>query len=101
MLQIPLFVTMALLDSLAQYHISSSLFNWFTSYLSDRMQQVKYGGALSDSTSLSSGVPGGSVLGPTMFNVFITCLFSHTPDANIVAYADDITLHVRSNTHLE
>ena len=36
-----------------------------------------------------------------MFNVFINSLFSHTPDAYIVAYADDITLHVRSNTHLE
>ena len=36
-----------------------------------------------------------------MFNVFINSLFSHIPDANIVAYADDITLHVRSNTHLK
>ena len=65
------------------------------------MQQVKYGGALSDSKSLPSGVREESVLGPTMFNVFINSLFSHTPNANIVAYADDITLHVRSNTHLE
>ena len=65
------------------------------------MQQVKYGGALSDSRSLPSGVPEGSVLGPTMFSVFINSLFSYTPDANIVAYDDDITPHVRSNTHLE
>ena len=90
-----------LLDSQAQCHISSSLLNWFTSYLSDRMQQVKYGGTLSDSRSLPSGVLKGSVLGPTMFNVFINSLFRHTPDANTVAYAGDITLHVRSNTHLE
>ena len=65
------------------------------------MQQVKYGGALSDSRSLPSGVPEGSILGPIMFNVFINSLFSHTNDANIVAYADDIALHVRSNTHLK
>ena len=46
----------------------------FSSYLKDRYQQTYVSGTLSNCCKVVSGVPQGSVLGPTLFWVYINDL---------------------------
>ena len=46
------------------------MINWIRSYLLDRVHRVVVGQSKSTDTSLSTGVPQGSVLGPILFSVF-------------------------------
>ena len=62
-----------------RFGIGGTALEWFRSYLSGRSQCVAIGdlivdGALSDTKSLSHGVPQGSVLGPIAFTLYTTPL---------------------------
>jgi hypothetical protein len=50
---------------------SNDCFARFTNYFSDRVQCVKLEGLLSRPLAVSIGVPQGSILGPTLFSVYI------------------------------
>jgi Reverse transcriptase (RNA-dependent DNA polymerase) len=65
---------------------------WFTSYLNERRQSTKYCDATSDVRHLSAGVPEGSVLGPTLYILYINNLLNSITPGTVVAYADDITI---------
>ena len=52
----------------------------------------KYNGILSYYEQIAFGVPEGSVLGPTMFIVYINDLLLSLPDSSAIAYADDLTV---------
>ena len=44
--------------------------DWIRSFLTDRTQQVAYGGQLSPSQPVQFGVPQGSVIGPLMYVLY-------------------------------
>ena len=78
-----------LLHKLSHYGIVGPLHTWFKSYLTDRYQRVVINGNTSSWAHVTSGVPQGSILGPTLFIMFINDIVSHVKYANISLYADD------------
>lgn len=66
-----------------------SLFHILASYLSDRIFQVKHGDARSKFYNIEAGVPQGSVIGPTLYNIFTNDLPT-SEQVTVATYADDI-----------
>lgn len=62
---------------LASFGIEGNALAWIGSFLQGRRQKVTVNGAHSDWLDVLSGVPQGSVLGPTLFAMFV----SDIPDA--------------------
>ena len=56
-----------LLHKLSLYKFDSSSLEWFRSYLSYRQQTIDSEKGLADYTTVISGVPQGSILGPSLF----------------------------------
>ena len=81
-----------LLHKLNSYGISVQIFGLISSFLSNRWLQVVLGGKSSQEYPVNAEVPEGSILGPTLFLLYINDL----PDdfiCNIAIYADDTTLY--------
>jgi len=77
------------------FGVSSQALQWISSYLRPRSQQVIIGSVLSDNFSLEQGVPQGSCLGPVMFTMYSSSIFSVTEKHNkeCHGYADDHQLY--------
>ncbi|KAJ8732586.1 hypothetical protein PYW07_015185 [Mythimna separata] len=82
-----------LLTKLERWGVRGTQLQLFKSYLSDRKQVVKIDNYLSDELPISYGVPQGSVLGPTLFLVFINELCNlQLSYGNITSFADDTAI---------
>ena len=59
---------------LTSYRVDKKLIAWIEAFLCNRMQQVKINGVLSESKSVPSGIPQGTVLGTLLFIIYINDL---------------------------
>ena len=80
-----------LIFKLRNLGISGILLSWFKCYLSGRSQRVCINNSYSSFLPIKAGVPQGSVLGPTLFLVYINDLFD-VIENNLDVFADDSTL---------
>ena len=72
-----------ILEKLKLYKCHSTTIAWFQSYLTFRSQYVAIGGHKSNLTPVLGGVPQGSIIGPTLFNVFTNELPDLINDYNV------------------
>ena len=71
--------------------IDGSVLSILTQFLSDRSQHVMVGGCRNKLVNVMSGVPQGSVLGPLLFLLYTSELFSILEN-KLICYADHSTL---------
>ena len=73
-----------------QFCIDGYLLGFIINYLKDRAQSVVLGSFTSTSKPVTSGVPQGSILGPTLFVLFLNDITEKIDSkTNILMYADD------------
>ena len=64
---------------------------WFQSYLSNRIFTVNLENSFSEVSSISCGVPQGSILGPLLFLIYVNDM-PMAVKYNLFLYADDTCL---------
>ena len=81
-----------LLIKLQAYGIQGHILKWIESFLENRKQQVRIGSSYSNWVDVKSGIPQGSVLGPTLFLVYINDL-PEVVENTVKLFADDTKIY--------
>jgi len=81
-----------LVAKLRAYGYGTPCITLILNYLSYRSQRVRINNVRSTWNDITKGVPQGSILGPTLFNVFMNDIFYTITDCPLYNYADDNTV---------
>ena len=84
---------MTIVFSLVSIGVSEGSLTWFANYLSQRVQCIKSANPLSQPLPVTKGVPQGSILGPTLFSLYINNIAQAVESSLIHLYADDAVLY--------
>ena len=85
-----------LLLKLNAFGVRGKVHAWIRDFLTDRTQVVTVNGETSDESSVTSGIPQGSVLGPILFVAFINDLPQQAKN-EVRIFADDTKLFAQSD----
>ena len=86
-----------LLSKLQSYGITGKLLDWIENFMVDRKQRVYVRGSSSDWVNVTSGVPQGSMLGPTLFIIFVNDM-PNVINSMLLMFADDTKLYRTINS---
>ena len=88
-----------ILRDLHEFGVKGRLVNFVESFLANRSIQLRVGSTLSDTFGLSQGVPQGSILSTTLFNIKINSIMNCLdPKTDGSLYVDDFCMCYRSTS---
>jgi hypothetical protein len=86
-----------LLHKLSKLGITDKVWHWLKAFLINRTQKVVIEGVKSDPSTVISGVPQGSVLGPLLFLILLGDIDQNTPNSIVTSFADDTRITGKIN----
>ena len=86
-----------IIAKLNTYGFSLPALKLVQNYLSKRQQRTKINQSYSSWEEILFGVRQGSILGPILFNIFLSDLFLVVKDVNFASYAEDNTIYQSAN----
>ena len=90
-----------LIKKLEHYGVRGAASDWLKSYLSNRKQFVNIDGCSSELLDVICGVPQGSILGPTLFILYINDICNVSNLVKFLLFADDMNVFCAGDNKFE
>ena len=86
-----------MINKLNFYGVRGLALDWFKNYLHNRKQYVEFKKEISETRSITCGVPQGSVLGPLLFIIYTNDLPQSIQNSKCILFADDTTIYTSAS----